>query len=216
MAEHANLFDALVTFQMELPKVAKTKTANVPTKSGGSYQYTYADLVDVTEAAIPLLTKHGLAFITTPRQTERGYELVGILAHTSGERIEGALPIPGNTAQEIGSSITYARRYLLGAMTGIVTDDDDDGSIATEAHHRREREQREATQARRELHDWTQKSGLNPTEIGRRFESDYGYPIRQADAEQVRDFQHLLAREAAEQALGHEQDQDDTPEEHHN
>ena len=208
MTEHPNIYAALAAFQAELPKVAKTKTANVPTKSGGSYSYTYADLVSVTEAALPLLTKNGLAFITTPRQTDRGYELVGILTHTTGEKIEGALPITGNAAQEIGSSLTYGRRYLLGCMTGLVTDDDDDGSIATEAHRRREQEQREATQARRELHEWIQKSGLEPAEVGRRFESDYDIPIVRATAEQVRYFQHLLAEEAAAAALGDQADEE--------
>lgn len=211
MPEHANLFAALAAFQTEVPKVAKTKTASVPTKSGGSYKYTYASLVDVTEAALPLLTKHGLSFITAPRQTERGYELVGILAHTSGEKIEGSLPITGNAPQEIGSSITYGRRYLLGCMTGLVTDDDDDGSIAQEAHRRREQEQREATQARRELHDWIRKSGLDPAEVGRRFESDYGLPIVRADAEQVRAFQHILAEETAAAALGDQADNGSEP-----
>lgn len=189
------IYAALAAFQAELPKVAKTKTATVPTKSGGSYSYTYADLVSVTEAALPILTKHGLSFITAPRRTDRGYELVGILAHRSGETIEGALPITGNAAQEIGSSITYGRRYLLGSMTGLVTDDDDDGSIASEAHRRREREQAEATQARRELHTWTQQNGLAAAEVAARFESDYGTPILHATAEQVRAFQEVLATE---------------------
>ena len=32
----------------------------------------------------------------------------------------------------MGSSLTYGRRYLLGCLTGIVTDDDEDGQIATQ------------------------------------------------------------------------------------
>lgn len=127
----ANLAAALVAFQQEMPTVAKTKRADVPTKSGGKFSYTYADLADVTEAAMPLLTKHGLSFITAPRLTERGYELRGVLMHTSGESIDGALPINGGTPQEMGSALTYARRYLLGCLTGVVTDNDDDGALAS-------------------------------------------------------------------------------------
>ena len=127
------LAEALAAFQMEMPTVAKSKTAKVPTKSGGSYSYSYADLADVTEVAMPLLSRHGLSFVTLPRQTERGYELVGTLLHVSGERLEGALPIHGNSPQEWGSSLTYARRYLLGSMTGLVTDDDEDGALASSA-----------------------------------------------------------------------------------
>lgn len=132
----ANLATALVSFQSEMPKVAKNKTANVPMKDGGSYRYTYADLPDVSDAALPILTKHGLSFICTPAQTPNGYELRGVLMHISGESIEGALPLRGNAMQELGSAITYGRRYLLGCMTGVITDDDDDGSIAQAARER--------------------------------------------------------------------------------
>lgn len=133
----ASLAAALVAFQGDMPTVHKGKTANVPTKTGGSYKYTYADLADVVQSATPLLVKHGLSFSAKPRRTEAGdYELVGVLRHTSGESDEGSLPILGRTAQEIGSSITYGRRYLLGCMTGIVTDDDDDAQTASQTQER--------------------------------------------------------------------------------
>jgi len=136
---NANLASALAAFQAEMPTVHKGNRAEVPTKSGGKYTYTYADLADVTEAAMPVLSKHGLSFSACPRATDRGYELVGHLLHSSGESREGALPIAGNTPQEMGSSITYMRRYLLGCMTGLVTDDDDDGQAAQAAAAKRPR-----------------------------------------------------------------------------
>ena len=136
----SGLAEALVAFQKEMPTVHKGKTANVPTKTGGSYKYTYADLADVMAAAAPILTQHGLSFTTRPRRVEGGaYELVGLLRHVSGEADEGALPIYGRTPQEIGSSLTYARRYLLGCLTGIVTDDDDDGATAPAERTRRQK-----------------------------------------------------------------------------
>lgn len=124
---------ALADFQADMPAVSKNKKAEVPTKSGGKYTYTYADLADVSAQAMPLLRKNGLAFAACPRRTDHGYELVGILLHTSGESLQGALPLHGNQPQEIGSALTYARRYLLGCMTGLVTDDDDDAQAANEA-----------------------------------------------------------------------------------
>jgi hypothetical protein len=134
-----NLASALANFQAEMPTVPKSHTAKVPTKAGGSYSYTYADLADVTEAAMPLLAKNGLSFSACPRAAERGYELAGVLLHTSGDKLEGALPIGGNTPQEIGSSLTYMRRYLLGCLTGLVTDNDDDGQLAQKAATRKPR-----------------------------------------------------------------------------
>ncbi len=133
MADTAKIAAALAAFQAEAPTVKKSQRAEVPTKAGGKYTYTFANLANVTEAAYPLLAKHGLSFSACPERHERGYGLVGWLLHSSGESLRGELPIQGNTAQEIGSSITYGRRYLLGCMTGIVTDDDDDGALASRA-----------------------------------------------------------------------------------
>ena len=130
MTERASIAAALVAFQAEMPTVKKSQTAKVPTKAGGSYSYTYAGLADVMREAMPILTRHGIAFTALPHMSDRGYELVGTLIHTSGESIEGALPIAGNTPQEMGSSLTYMRRYLFGCLTGLVTDDDDDGHLA--------------------------------------------------------------------------------------
>ncbi len=119
------LAKALAEFQAEMPTVPKKHTATVKSDKG-SYSYTYAGLADVSEAAMPLLAKHGLSFVTLPS----GQTLVGMLLHESGESLTAALPINGATPQQIGSSLTYMRRYLLGCMTGVVTDDDDDGQLA--------------------------------------------------------------------------------------
>jgi len=122
------LATALAAFQAEMPTVAKAHTATVKSDKG-SYSYTYAGLADVSEAAMPLLSKHGLSFVTLPGQ---GF-LTGILLHSSGQSLTASLPITGGNAQAIGSSLTYMRRYLLGCMTGLVTDDDDDGRQASAA-----------------------------------------------------------------------------------
>lgn len=129
----SGLARALAAFQAEMPIIPKNQKAKVPTKAGGSYEYTYAGLPDVSAVVMPLLTRHGLAFSVCPRVTEHGGEVVGVLLHESGERLEASLPLFGRQAQEIGSALTYARRYLLGCMTGVVTDDDDDGSLAQAA-----------------------------------------------------------------------------------
>lgn len=119
---------ALVTIQKTLPVVAKTQTADVPMRGGGSYSYSYASLLDVTEAAMPLLVAHDIAWVCIPRQAPNGtgYELAGTLLHISGEKLEGSLPLHGNDPQVIGGAMTYYRRYLLGSMLGIVTDTDPD------------------------------------------------------------------------------------------
>ena len=141
MTDHPSLAAALAAVQAALPVVHKGKTASIKSDKG-SYGYSYADLADVTAVIMPLLSKHGLSFTCTPRIVgdRGGYELAAKLLHSSGQEIEGALPLTGGTPQQLGSSITYMRRYLLGCMTGVVTDSDDDARAATEAAHAARRE----------------------------------------------------------------------------
>lgn len=127
--------DALWMLQAELPVVARTKTARIPGREGKQgYSYEYADLADVMAALKPLFARFGFSFTCHPqlRADGQGYELQGVLRHNmTGESINGSLPIAGRSPQDLGSAITYARRYLLGCLTGIITDDDDDGAMAT-------------------------------------------------------------------------------------
>src|SRR5262245_42945295 len=130
--EPRTLYAALAAFQAEMPTVAKTKTAQL-----GNYSYRYADLADISEIAMPLLAALGLSFSCAPEVTERGQVLHGTLWHSSGDSLQGTLAISGQRPQEVGSALTYARRYLLGCLTGIVTDDDDDAQMAQGAKRRK-------------------------------------------------------------------------------
>lgn len=125
---------ALAALQGELPVIPNTEKARIRTNSGEGYAYSYADLGTIMPIIAPLLAKHGLAFVCLPTRRDDGAALlVGMLVHTSGQRLTGELPITGRTPQEIGSSLTYGRRYLLCCLTGVVTDDDDDGQLAQRA-----------------------------------------------------------------------------------
>lgn len=122
-----NLAAALAAFQAVMPAVPKSKTASME-----KYSYSYAGLAEVVAVAAPLMAEHGLSFSCVPMVDESGrITLTGVLMHDSGEQITGSLPISGGAPQQVGSALTYARRYLLGCMAGIVTDDDDDGQMAS-------------------------------------------------------------------------------------
>lgn len=135
MTEHKTLAAALAAFQAEVPHVGKNKTAQVRSDKG-SYSYTYADLADVSAVALPALAKHGLSFSCKPTLDEDGnFVLAYTLRHAgSAETDCGTYPLPkSGTPQQIGSSISYGRRYVLSAVTGIVADEDDDGRAGGEA-----------------------------------------------------------------------------------
>jgi hypothetical protein len=112
----------------------KNKVAKVPTKSGGSYSYNYADLADVIDAVRGPFASNGLAFVQVPFCNERTGRIgiVTRIMHTSGQWIEGTLFMShaDDKPQTIGSAITYGRRYALSPMAGIASDDDDDGNAA--------------------------------------------------------------------------------------
>src|SRR5690606_31859835 len=79
---------------------------------------------------LPLLGKHGLSFSARPTLDEAGrFVLAYSLRHESGDSEDGAYPLPTTgTPQQVGSAITYARRYALCAVTGVAADEDDDGN----------------------------------------------------------------------------------------
>lgn len=107
----------------------------------------YADLAEVVAACRAPLAKHGLCVIQQVVRDEAGVMLRSTLAHSSGQWIASeysvrpvrvvkdrdgkATEVEANDPQSVGSAITYARRYSLAALVGVVTDDDDDGNAAS-------------------------------------------------------------------------------------
>lgn len=144
MPKHENLAAALAAFQAELPKLTKDQSAKVTGESNSgakiSYTYGYAGLDQVTEAASPILGKHGLSFTAFPTATEVGFALEYALLHESGEDRKGTWPLPDPTRtkpQQLGSAITYARRYAFMAVTNTFPGgEDDDGAAAVPTSHR--------------------------------------------------------------------------------
>lgn len=126
---------AIVKLQGILPRVAKGATGQV----AGKKDYKYADLADVSEAILPLLSKCGLAFTAMPDMQDGLFGLRYKLRHASGESDGGfyLLPDPRQTgAQQVGSAITYARRYSLCSATGVAPDGDDDDAGAAQGGFR--------------------------------------------------------------------------------
>lgn len=124
--------DALAAFQSELPHIGKGQTADT-----GSYSYDYADLTAISEAALPLLARLGLSFSAKPTMIDGAFLLHYTLRHVAGHEDAGYYPLPDpvrSSPQQIGSAITYGRRYCLCAVTGIAPGgEDDDGAKANDA-----------------------------------------------------------------------------------
>lgn len=91
----------------------------------------YADLAAIFDAVRKPLAAQGLIVTQTTELREGGFVLVTTLAHSSGQFIKSEYPLPANgKPQEVGSALTYARRYSLSAIAGIAADEDDDANAA--------------------------------------------------------------------------------------
>jgi hypothetical protein len=115
--------------------VAALSAIRNPALDGKANYGKYATLPACLEAARQTLSQHNLSVMQmTHTDPDR---LVTRIIHTSGEFVEdGGVPLLcENKAnpQKMGSAITYARRYGLCAMLGIVGEEDDDGQRATPA-----------------------------------------------------------------------------------
>lgn len=95
----------------------------------------FASLASVQEAVMPVLNRHGLALSQWPSAEDGMAGCMNLLSHSSGEWIENAcaLPLEKVNAHGAGSCITYARRYSMQSIAGVVADEDDDANASTKA-----------------------------------------------------------------------------------
>jgi len=97
------------------------------------YKSKYATLDTIWETIRKPLSENGLSIAQTMDSWEGHVALETTLYHISGEWISGlqALNPVKDDPQSLGSAISYARRYSLSAILGIVTDEDDDANVAS-------------------------------------------------------------------------------------
>ena len=120
------LAEALAAAQGKFTNPKKTKTANA-----GKYSYSFADLADVLDAIRQPMASAGLSVVQT---IETGpLHLATTLMHTSGQCITSRYPLVAMTSpQDMGSQLTYARRYSLCAILGVAAEEDRDGAVQGE------------------------------------------------------------------------------------
>ncbi len=104
----------------------------VPALKDGTNDYTqssYATLKSVMEVCKSILISHGIWLTQYPIPVAGGnLGLVTKIVHAASGQWQSSLiemPLSKNDPQGYGSAITYARRYGLSALIGIITEDDD-------------------------------------------------------------------------------------------
>lgn len=126
---------AMAEMQDEIPVITKSGQIAV----NGQVRSKYARFEHIMEAVRPIMKSHGFAVSFRTETTKDTVKVTGILMHKDGhrEQTEMVLPFDGsgskNTVQQIGSSTSYGKRYVLTALLNIATgDEDDDGQGAFE------------------------------------------------------------------------------------
>lgn len=121
-----NIAAALVKFAANMGKIHKSEL-------NPFFKSKYAALPDILSAIEKPLQDAGLFISQHP--TANG--LITILMHSeSGEYLQSTYPLnpaKPNDPQALGSAITYARRYAIGAILNLNIDEDDDGNAAAAA-----------------------------------------------------------------------------------
>jgi hypothetical protein len=94
----------------------------------------YASLESVLDAVKPAMQKFGLFAFQAPSACDGKKVLVTRISHKTGEYYEFETPLVTvkDDMQQLGSAITYARRYALSAAFNL-TQQDDDGQGAGQA-----------------------------------------------------------------------------------
>jgi hypothetical protein len=125
-AEINLLAEAIVTAQTQMQPAIKDST-------NPFFKSKYADLSTVWAAVRPFLV-NSIAITQLPMESGNHHIVLDTqLTHVSGQwmRSRITMPVSKDDPQGYGSALTYARRYALGCMTGLVTEEDDDGNAAS-------------------------------------------------------------------------------------
>ena len=112
----------LLEAKKEIGKVAKN--AKNP-----HFKNTYADVNALIEAVEPILLEKGLLLL---QPIIDNHVVTRIIDVESGETIESALQLPtGLNPQQLGSAVTYFRRYTLQSLMSLQATDDDGQQAST-------------------------------------------------------------------------------------
>ena len=136
-----NLAAKFMRILNEVPNFVTDETAQA-----GNRTYKYLNLATILKTIKPVFEKHGLAFSQRVTFSNEGEarQVIGtvetIIFDDKEQMVACSYPffVTGDP-QQVGSAITYARRYSLCAVLGIFPDKDDDGAYAKQRYETADR-----------------------------------------------------------------------------
>lgn len=128
-----DFMNALAAFKAEMRPIAHSKTANITTKGGGKFSYSYTELDAIARVIDPILARHDLSYRwPASKMDEKGMlTATCVVSHVNGHSESSSFTLPtandsaASPQQKIGGADTYARRRSLIAVLGLTTTEDD-------------------------------------------------------------------------------------------
>lgn len=128
-APSPDIWSAYISARNEFPKISKESQA---------YAGKYANLATILSAIEPILNKHGFQITNIITQSAEGAtNLVTEIYHSPSTKtlpMKSVIPINfKQEPQQIGSALTYLRRYALLTILNLcpIDKEDDDGEVAS-------------------------------------------------------------------------------------
>jgi len=140
--EIGEIAKALCLAQVAFPTIPKTRKARLP----NGVEYHYCDITDMFKVIMPILSKHGLCLLQSAERVAGTSYMSSMVVHAeSGQWIKSLVPMivlgkpkrgggfsEDKDMQCVGTASTYAKRYGMAQLLGLVTDEDHDGSLEPE------------------------------------------------------------------------------------
>jgi len=119
---NVEMIKALIAAKKEFPVIKRLGKNDY-------YNTSFADLEDIHKAIDPVLVKHGFLITQTLGSGDGFSFLTTTLHHLDGGSVESKVMIPiDQNIQNVGSAITYMRRYSISALLTLITEEDVDGA----------------------------------------------------------------------------------------
>jgi hypothetical protein len=123
------IYEAIFNTKKQLTSVAKSS-------DNPFFKSKYADLNAHLDVAEPILQDNGCIVFQPANVNDAGVNSVETrIVHVASQQFvssEMALLVGKNTMQDLGSAVTYARRYTLGSLLSMKAEDDDGNKVSQE------------------------------------------------------------------------------------
>lgn len=131
-----------ISKEFALALIKARMTMKAPGKDGKNphFKSQYMTLDNLTASVLEAMEPHGLMILqqpfTLPGDGDMYVGVETVILHESGQMLSSGRDfycrVVGGDAQKVGAAVTYLRRYGLGAMLGVIVEEDDDGHGATQ------------------------------------------------------------------------------------